>query len=401
MEIGKEIRRIRLSKGLTQSEVADGLFDRSYLSQIEHGRVSPSVNTLRLLAERLGTSFESLLPYLHAKDKVNEAERLLQKGKANGDVAKLTKAWSIFHGFKMTDKMLESVIAWSNISKYTPELLDALSTSVSWSTTETTHPSAMYWEAATRLGNCYFSLKLYDRSSWVYKEIIRRNAPAHFVMRCWVNLGSTLIESEDIPEALDAFEQGLILALEDNNSKIMARCYHGMGICYRHLKRWSESFKYFQKAMDIYLIYDSKRYHECQHNICALWIDGGNYIQARDSLDKCLNYYTQMNYTENKARLLEEYVRLSCAEQAFDEALYHANQALILAKDTDLRLSGRLFLWKAIVHNSANNRELARECLLAAQSMLGDEVYNVLNTFSTESCIHLSELINNFRQTFC
>ncbi|HLS91040.1 MAG TPA: helix-turn-helix transcriptional regulator, partial [Limnochordia bacterium] len=52
--IGQTIRRLRLSQGLTQQDLAGDAFSKSYISQLERGSVIPSLRALDILAERLG-----------------------------------------------------------------------------------------------------------------------------------------------------------------------------------------------------------------------------------------------------------------------------------------------------------------------------------------------------------
>jgi len=52
--IGSKLKIKRKQKKLTQAELADGLVDRSYISQIEKGIVTPSYKTIVSLAKRLG-----------------------------------------------------------------------------------------------------------------------------------------------------------------------------------------------------------------------------------------------------------------------------------------------------------------------------------------------------------
>ena len=53
MDIGKKIKELRKSKNLTQEEFSEQIgISRSYLSDIENNRKSPSVETLDKLAER-------------------------------------------------------------------------------------------------------------------------------------------------------------------------------------------------------------------------------------------------------------------------------------------------------------------------------------------------------------
>ena len=54
--IGKKIRDLRLSRSMTQKELATGSVTRNMLSLIENGNALPSLPTLAELAGRLGIS---------------------------------------------------------------------------------------------------------------------------------------------------------------------------------------------------------------------------------------------------------------------------------------------------------------------------------------------------------
>ena len=52
--VGRNVRRVRLDRGLTQEELAhDAEIAPSYLSQIESGKRNPTVNLLQTLAATL------------------------------------------------------------------------------------------------------------------------------------------------------------------------------------------------------------------------------------------------------------------------------------------------------------------------------------------------------------
>jgi tetratricopeptide (TPR) repeat protein len=61
MSVGERIRQIRLARGLTQEQLGQGEFSKSYLSAVELGKIEPSIHSLRLLAERLQVSLAYLL----------------------------------------------------------------------------------------------------------------------------------------------------------------------------------------------------------------------------------------------------------------------------------------------------------------------------------------------------
>jgi transcriptional regulator with XRE-family HTH domain len=58
--IGKRLKRLRLSRGLSQRELSSPGVSYAYISRIEAGARTPSVKALRKLAPKLGVSVEYL-----------------------------------------------------------------------------------------------------------------------------------------------------------------------------------------------------------------------------------------------------------------------------------------------------------------------------------------------------
>ncbi len=61
MRLGARLRRARLARNLTQSEVAQKQFSVSYISAVERGQIRPSLGALEKLAERLQVPLSELL----------------------------------------------------------------------------------------------------------------------------------------------------------------------------------------------------------------------------------------------------------------------------------------------------------------------------------------------------
>ncbi len=51
--MGHRIKMLRLQRGMTQSALVQGLFDRTYISRIESGKIVPPLANWQLLAERM------------------------------------------------------------------------------------------------------------------------------------------------------------------------------------------------------------------------------------------------------------------------------------------------------------------------------------------------------------
>jgi transcriptional regulator with XRE-family HTH domain len=57
LAIGRELRSLRVAKGLTQTSLGAPL-TRGFVSAVEHGRTVPSLAALALLVDRLGISLD-------------------------------------------------------------------------------------------------------------------------------------------------------------------------------------------------------------------------------------------------------------------------------------------------------------------------------------------------------
>jgi tetratricopeptide (TPR) repeat protein len=88
MTIGRRVQQLRAERGMTQKQLAEPAYTPAYISTLEAGRVRPSDEALRHIAERLGIAYEELItgrPARLATDlrlRLTEAQRTLASGEA-------------------------------------------------------------------------------------------------------------------------------------------------------------------------------------------------------------------------------------------------------------------------------------------------------------------------------
>lgn len=86
--IGRRVQRLRRERGLTQRQLAEPAYTPAYISTLEAGRVRPSDEALRHLAERLGVAFDELATGRPAhlatglRLRLTDAQRTLATGEA-------------------------------------------------------------------------------------------------------------------------------------------------------------------------------------------------------------------------------------------------------------------------------------------------------------------------------
>lgn len=80
MNIGENIKRIRIAKNLSQKEVtmSAGL-DTAQYSRIENGKTDPSVNTLERIAKALGVSLAELFASTEELQEINSLDKSLME----------------------------------------------------------------------------------------------------------------------------------------------------------------------------------------------------------------------------------------------------------------------------------------------------------------------------------
>src|SRR5215204_1685483 len=82
--LGTRLRQLRVSAGLTQSELAGDRFSKEYVSQIERGKTRPTAETLAWIAERLSVDVsylqtgQSWNEYAEVESAVTRAEAAIE-----------------------------------------------------------------------------------------------------------------------------------------------------------------------------------------------------------------------------------------------------------------------------------------------------------------------------------
>jgi tetratricopeptide (TPR) repeat protein len=81
LRLGERLRQLRVSAGLTQTDLAGERFSKEYVSQIERGKTRPTRETIEWLANRLGVDAEFLAKGVSA-DQRGRVEAALARGEA-------------------------------------------------------------------------------------------------------------------------------------------------------------------------------------------------------------------------------------------------------------------------------------------------------------------------------
>jgi transcriptional regulator with XRE-family HTH domain len=79
--LGERLRQLRVTAGLTQTDLAGDRFSKEYISQIERGKTKPTTETVEWLALRLGVDAGFLASGVSTNDRA-KAEAVLARADA-------------------------------------------------------------------------------------------------------------------------------------------------------------------------------------------------------------------------------------------------------------------------------------------------------------------------------
>ncbi|BFO13751.1 hypothetical protein SHKM778_01390 [Streptomyces sp. KM77-8] len=128
--IGRRVQQLRVERGLTQRQLAEPVYTPAYISTLEAGRVRPSDDALRHLADRLGVAFDELatgrsarlVTELHLR--LTEAQRTLAVGETEAAVAQYAGLLAEAQAQGLTEEQAAALLGLGECALETGELVE-------------------------------------------------------------------------------------------------------------------------------------------------------------------------------------------------------------------------------------------------------------------------------------
>ncbi|MFD1676052.1 helix-turn-helix domain-containing protein [Alicyclobacillus fodiniaquatilis] len=370
MELGRRIKQLRLSKHLTQEQLVNGFFDRSYLSQIENGKITPPLTTIKLLAERLSVPVNAIMPdeynYLGLSQ---SCDLLLNMARTTHDEEITKDAWKVSRKLNSLEKMCEVILVWYKASNHpTSDFQQALFETVNLGASQDMF-SDEYWQVMLCVGNTYFRYGMYQQAVSEYRRLIGMFPPQAIRFRTLVNLGSALLELKNFGEAHLAFTEAINQAQSQDTN--LGRSYQGLGISSRNLGHLSEAMFHTKKAAELFhKNNDMVRFNNARVNTAVLLLDEFHIQEAQSMLVECYTFCETQNDSIGLSKICEEFARLNFYQHNYELSLDWSDRGIHFLSE-DQNTAGRLFAWKTYSYLKMNQQQAAMDCILSIKALFG------------------------------
>ncbi|MFD1674113.1 helix-turn-helix domain-containing protein [Alicyclobacillus fodiniaquatilis] len=378
--IGQKIKQLRLEMGISQEKLIHGLFDRTYLSQIERGLKVPPRETLEKLAERLGIPVHELTEYSETTERIST---MLSSARETKNLATIREAWETALKVQSIEQMGECVLAWASIAAEqdatSVDLLDAINHVLMLMSNTAGPESSLVLQILMIRANTYYYLGMFDQAVWAYRSLEIRHPPDELLGRVKVSLGSSLMALMRYEEALQQFSEALIVV--DITDLTRARAHQGVGGCSRYLRLWEQAIQHLEKACVLFAgLEEEYRYVLTRHSLGILLLDKFEFDKARTIFAEVQTFYIAHEMSLHLAELYEEMARIEFYKKNYQRGNTWCNRGLKLLDGLNGPLAGRLFLWKCWSFYITGKTALAEDAWQAARSLLNAQLKMTIDT---------------------
>ncbi len=298
--LGERVRRLRIARGLTQSQLAGDRFTKEYVSQIERGKTRPTAQTLDWLAGRLEADREFL------ETGLSEVER----ARAEGAVVRAEAAIE-------SSRYEEAVALLANLVAPSLELRLRALLAESW--------ARMY------LGELSGALELLGRA-----REITESARFSDVDRAEVlyRLGCCRYKLSSIATAAELFGQALELADRSGLpcDRLRAHALEWRSRCYRRQRDWEGAREDIERALELAEGLNDR------HTVAHVFFQAslvaerqGQWVLARSYAERARALYEEIADRQSVGRLLNNLGGLSFLLGRPERAIEYLKKAFATA----------------------------------------------------------------------
>lgn len=333
------VKQARQEAGLSLAQVANGVVSRTAIYFVEVGKARPSIETLRLIAERTGRPLDFFLARPSTMEprsspQTAELERLL----ATGDIqAAVTAGQELLERNRdpETGARVMHLLADAYLRLGQPGEARRMAAEARRHFDQT-NDTLMVAECLGNEASAAYVMQ--DPAAFGLAqhglEVCRslRPTPAITQSRLLFVLGGVHITNLNWEAAIDCYEQALAAREVIQDLRRLSLIYSGLSAAYGEIGRLDEAAHYAKRALAIHeTLSDRLALARSENNLGLLLIKRGELAEAEGHLVRSLALFEEAAVDTRKANVLLSLCELEHARSRFDEASSFAGRALELA----------------------------------------------------------------------
>jgi tetratricopeptide (TPR) repeat protein len=359
------VKEARRESGLSLGQVARGDLSRTAIYFVETGKAKPSIETLRLIAERTNKPLDFFLgpgsaAGLDPGAALAEMERLL----SIGDAAGAAEAAGQLIGASSDPRS----VACARINLALAELrlghpvrarTEAAAARVYFTQAKDVHMAAlaMGYEAGAA-GN------MVDPSALsIAKEALalcRSMSPVPEMLeaRLLMIVGHAYTQAHEYAEAIQALEQSIGIGAAIQDLHQLSLVYSSLSLNNQELGRFAEAARYAHRAMAIHeTLQDKRSLAFAENNLSLLVYRQGDLAGALRHAERSLARFDELGYEEGKANVLMTLAEFELARSNHEVATGYAREARELAESSGVSANvAEARMWHARILEAQGER---------------------------------------------
>ena len=338
--VGERIRRLRLERGLSQSELAAGRLSKGFISQIESGRSRPSPESLRFIALRLGVPLVALLPGLEL---AQQQAFLLRAAEAAIKAREQAEAGTLLEEVRPLVS-IPSEVSWyhrlrGELLVQRNQLDEALDEALAaFDAVSGADPSDEMVRACNLIGNVHHhagrhpaALLYYDRAASLAGHPAVSPAQRALVQS---NRGNTHMRLGDPGHAKQAYEQARSAAEDAEDLWQLAVAHMGLGEAARQRSDLPAAIAHAERAVTLFERIEMRQLQaQILHNLGHVYADSGDLSSARGLQEQALAAAQAMNDVRTTGYVQERLSALEVVEGNAEGGIAQAQAAIAAARN--------------------------------------------------------------------
>ena len=334
------VKQARMEAGLSLGQVARGDISRTAIYFVETGKAKPSIDTLKLIAERTGRPLDFFLVSPIADDRppsvaLTEIERLIASGdnleaaalgeSALGQALDSDTAARIKFHMSMAYLRLAQPIVGRRFAiaarNHFEQMGDLLMTAECLGSEAT---AAYVMEDPAALG-------LAEAALTTCRSVSPLPRPTE--SRLLMILANVHFVNQDWEAAIEYYEQSISAGDVVHDLRRLSFMYSGLSSAYQELGQYDQAGRFAQRALNIHqTLNDQLSLARSENNLGLLLVRAGDLSGAKPHLERSLHLFEESGVEVNKANVILTMAELALAQHNLAEAESLAREACDLAK---------------------------------------------------------------------